>query len=82
LAPQNKPIERIDADERYAAAASILRTLENGVSEIQGEIDALRIEDELAHRPQDHRLPAAGAVFRSSMGRHGEALGTQRRGAG
>jgi hypothetical protein len=53
------PLERIDSNPLFAAAAGILRTLEDGLQQIEREADALRIEEHLAHKPSD---PRAGVL--------------------
>ena len=57
MAKRLAPPERIDADPRFAAASAILRTLEDGMRQIDREADALRVEDHLARQPGDARAP-------------------------
>ncbi|MFZ1905221.1 MAG: hypothetical protein WAU56_07500 [Steroidobacteraceae bacterium] len=44
---QGAPVERIDSSPRFATAAAILHTLEEGLRAIERESDALRLEDYL-----------------------------------
>jgi hypothetical protein len=44
MAKKPIPLESIDSNPRYAPAAAILRTLQEGMQEIQQETDVLRIE--------------------------------------
>jgi hypothetical protein len=48
-------VDRLDANPQFATAAVILRTLENGVADIEREIEALRIEDYLPRLPENKR---------------------------
>jgi hypothetical protein len=50
-----RPIESIEGDERFKAASSILRTLEHGLTAIEAEADALRIEEHLKRQPANAR---------------------------
>jgi hypothetical protein len=52
--PQLTPIAD---DQRYAAASTILRTLQDDERAIEHELDSLRIEGYLASRPNDSRAP-------------------------
>jgi hypothetical protein len=53
-APNIAPIHE---DTRFAELAAVLRFLEDGMSQIEREADALRIEDYLTLRPKDPRAP-------------------------
>lgn len=77
LAPQRKPtIEPIDNNQRFAAASSILRTLENGLAVIEAEIDAQKVEEHLGRQPKDHRNKprpdSRNAVLQARLDRHRE----------
>jgi len=63
-AKKAQSVERIDDDHRFSAATAILRTLEDGVAQIERDADSLRIEDYLGQAPHDHRKPRTG---RSAM---------------
>jgi hypothetical protein len=45
LARKTTPLEPIETDQRFAAAAAILRVLTEGLQQIDREADALRIEN-------------------------------------
>jgi hypothetical protein len=57
---------RIDANQRFAAASSILRVLEEGLWQNERERDALAIEDHLSRRPNDPRAE----VMRERLRKH------------
>ena len=50
-------LKPIHEDPRYAEPAGVLRTLTDGLQKLENEIQALRLEEHLATRPNDVRAP-------------------------
>jgi hypothetical protein len=66
-------VSSITEDKRYSAAAAILRTLEGGLRDIDGELDALRIEQHLSTPgagDRRGRISPRGAALQARISAH------------
>ncbi|MGA8094769.1 MAG: hypothetical protein WB823_10955 [Steroidobacteraceae bacterium] len=63
---QTQSLERIDANSRFADASAVLRTLGDGLAQIEAAADVVRIEGYLADKPSDARAQ----ILRDRLARH------------
>ena len=55
MAKKVQPLERIDANPRFAAAASVMRAIESGLGRLDADADAVRVSEDLRLNPSDPR---------------------------
>jgi hypothetical protein len=78
MARKTTPLEPIETDQRFAAAAAILHTLEEGLRQIDREADALRVEDYLENISNKGIRDPRAPILQKRVKEHRAASGREK----